>query len=443
MKTVGIDIGTTSISAVVADTRRCKAEKSYTIENNSFLKTDHPWEKLQNPEEIRKKVLGLLQRILEECEGIQAIGLTGQMHGIVYLNEKGEHVSPLYTWQDQRGSIPFRDGKSLCEVLKETQGVEVSTGYGLVTHIYQTIMGQVPEQAVSMCTIMDYIGMILTKRRTPLVHSSNAAGFGFFDVERGCFQDALLEQAGVSDWILPEVTGEIVSLGTYQGIPVYTAIGDNQASFLGAVEDAENSVLVNIGTGAQVSVCSDSFLQEEEIETRPYLGNHYLLVGSSLCGGRAYALLESFFRQYGEAMGIKNMDHYAVMEQLLENNSHTGEKLRVDTRFAGTRAYPERRGSIQNIGVDNFTPQALIEGVLEGMADELFAFYQKMEKGETQVRTKIIGSGNGIRRNRYLQKIMSEKFHMELQVCQHTEEAALGAALSCSYEKERTRDDLF
>ena len=181
-----------------------------------------------------------------------------------------------------------------------------------------------------------------------------------------------------------------------------------------------------------MSVCSDSFMQAEEIEIRPYLGNHYLLVGSSLCGGRAYALLESFFRQYGEALGIGNVDHYAVMEQILKSGSHAGEKLRVDTRFAGTRAYPEGRGSIQNIGVDNFTPQALIEGVLEGMADELFTFYQKMEKGEAQARTKIIGSGNGIRRNRYLQRIMSKKFNMEVQVCRHTEEAALGAALSCS-----------
>lgn len=443
MRTLGIDIGTTSISAVVIDSKMCRAEKSYTIENNSFLKTAHPWEKLQDPEEILQKVLGLLQQIRKECEDIQAIGLTGQMHGMVYVNENGEHVSPLYTWQDQRGSIPFRDGKSLCEILKETQGVEVSTGYGLVTHIYQTLMGQVPGQAVSICSIMDYIGMILTKRRTPLVHTSNAAGFGFFDVERGCFRESLLEKAGVSGRILPEVTREVVSLGSYQGIPVYTAIGDNQASFLGAVEDAENSVLVNIGTGAQVSVCSDSFMQAEEIEIRPYLGNHYLLVGSSLCGGRAYALLESFFRQYGEALGIGNVDHYAVMEQILKSGSHAGEKLRVDTRFAGTRSYPEGRGSIQNIGVDNFTPQALIEGVLEGMADELFTFYQKMEKGEAQARTKIIGSGNGIRRNRYLQRIMSKKFNMEVQVCRHTEEAALGAALSCSYGKERNVDDLF
>lgn len=443
MKALGIDIGTTNISAVVADSQLRQAEKSYTIESGRFLKTEHPWEKIQDPGEIFQNVQGLLERMIKECDGIQAIGLTGQMHGIVYVNERGEHVSPLYTWQDQRGSIPFQDGKSLCELLKERHGTEVYTGYGLVSHSYQELTGQTPKQAVSICTIMDYIGMVLTGRRTPLVHTSNAAGFGFFDLEKNCFQETRLENVGISCKILPEITRRVAVLGTYRGIPVYTAIGDNQASFLGAVEDTENSILVNIGTGAQVSVCTDTFYQTEGIETRPYLGDHYLLVGSSLCGGRAYALLESFFRQYGEAMGVEDVDHYAVMEQLLESSSHTGEKLRVDTRFAGTRVDPERRGSIQNIGVDNFTPQALIQSVLEGMADELFTFYQKMEKGEMRARSKIIGSGNGIRRNRYLQKIMSEKFHMELQVCQHTEEAALGAALSCSYEKERNRDDLF
>ena len=92
-----------------------------------------------------------------------------------------------------------------------------------------------PRQAVSFCTIMDYLGMALTGQKEALVHTSNAAGFGLFDVQNGCFYEDILEQMGVGNAMLPKITGELSILGTYKEIPVCTAIGDNQASFLGSV----------------------------------------------------------------------------------------------------------------------------------------------------------------------------------------------------------------
>lgn len=49
MKALGIDIGTTTISAVVMNMDTQKVEKSYTVSNNSFLATSHVWEKVQDP----------------------------------------------------------------------------------------------------------------------------------------------------------------------------------------------------------------------------------------------------------------------------------------------------------------------------------------------------------------------------------------------------------
>ena len=77
----------------------------------------------------------------------------------------------------------------------------------------------------------------------------------------------------------------------YKDIPVTVAIGDNQASFLGAAGSENNTLLVNMGTGGQISVLTDQYFETEGIEARPFLGGKYLLVGASLCGGKAYALL--------------------------------------------------------------------------------------------------------------------------------------------------------
>ena len=73
--------------------------------------------------------------------------------------------------------------------------------------------------------------------------------------------------------------------------------GDNQASFLGAAGDEENILLVNMGTGGQISVLSSQYFSGDGIEARPFLNRKYLLAGASLCGGKAYALLEQFFRK--------------------------------------------------------------------------------------------------------------------------------------------------
>ena len=94
MRTLGIDIGTTTISAVVADSQNGSVEKAYTVENQSFLKSNAAWEKVQDLQHILEKTRTLLEKILKEYPDIKAIGLTGQMHGILYVDAQGKHVHP-------------------------------------------------------------------------------------------------------------------------------------------------------------------------------------------------------------------------------------------------------------------------------------------------------------------------------------------------------------
>ena len=429
MKVLGIDIGTTTISAVVMDMDTQKVEKAYTISNNSFLAAGHAWEKIQDSAVIITKAKNLVDSILEEYPEIERIGMTGQMHGIVYLDKEGNAISPLYTWQDRRCDEKCFDGKCISQIIEEKTGKTVPTGYGLATHIYNLKVGSVPQNAVQICTIMDYLGMVLTGEKRPLVHSSNAASLGFYDAEAGGFIKEDLERLGVDIGILPTVTEYFTFLGEYRGRLVSVAIGDNQASFLGAVHDMENSVLVNIGTGGQISVLSDHCFMAENIEARPFVKGRYLLAGSSLCGGRAYATLEKFFKTYAQAMGVTETNHYAVMEKLLETREET-ERLIVDTRFSGTRSESERRGKIEGISTENFTPAALIYGVLEGMAQELYDMYQVIVAETDRRKVIMIASGNGIRKNVWLQRILSQKFHMSVQLAEYEEEAAVGAVRS-------------
>lgn len=427
MQAIGLDIGTTTISGVLLDPRTQQVVKARTVKNGSFLPTEHSWEKIQDPEKIIEIAKGLLEELLAEGEDVRWIGLTGQMHGIVYVDAQGRCVSPLYTWQDGRGEQRIFAGESVCEKLERETGDSFYTGYGLVTHLYQQWTGQVPKEAKKLCTIADYLGMILTGRKEPLMHSSNGASLGFFQVEERTFQRERLEQQGVLLTLLPEVVDSYEVLGTYGEIPVMVAIGDNQASFLGSVKDPEKTVLFNMGTGGQVSVLAEVPCKGNAIEVRPYNEGKYLLAGSSLCGGRAYASLEQFFRTYTEAAGLEGVDHYQVMSRLFAKPE---VPLRVSTCFAGTRQEPVKRGYIEGIEVGNLTPGAFIYGVLEGMVEELYTMYEEVGEEIQKEKTLLVASGNGMRQNIHLQQLAEERFHLPLQIAENTEEAACGAALT-------------
>ena len=435
MKSLGIDIGTTTISAAVIDPAANTVLTTRTVPNDSFIRTERSWEKIQDAEKICAKVFGLADELLKTHQEIESIGLTGQMHGIVYVDRQGECIGPLYTWQDERGALPCScyGGKSVCDLLSETYGIRIYPGYGLATHLYNQVSGLVPERAVKICTIMDYIGMKMTGRREPLMHSSNAASLGMFDVRERCFMREIIRDAGIQEDLLPETSDEFAVLGKYRGRKVSLAIGDNQAGFLGAVDDIDHTVLLNMGTGGQISVCSDTFFEGRGIEARPFLPGKYLLVGASLCGGRAYTMLERFFRLYCEGAGVKETDHYAVMERLMDQRMEEmaqERKLSVTTTFSGTREEPLKRGMIGDIDVDNFTPGNLIRGFLDGMAEELHGMYEEMACGTELPAEMLILSGNGFRKNRHLRRIAEEKFGIKAVLAECCEEAACGAARS-------------
>lgn len=438
MKSIGIDIGTTTISIVVLEDSDFTLVRKMTLPNDSALSSPNPWEHLQDVSRILAKIQAALDEILADYNGVFSIGLTGQMHGIVYLDKSGNAVSPLYTWQDGRGNLPdFQGGMSLCSLLSEEHGVRASSGYGLVTHLYHVKKHLVPPKSVSCCTVADYLGMRLTGRTSPLLHVSQAAGLGLYDVKASCFMRDILKKNRVEPAFLPPVTDEFAVLGSFRGIPVSVSIGDNQASYLGSVRDARRDLLVNIGTGSQISVLSDAYAEGSGIEARPFTKGSCLLVGAALCGGSAYAMLERFFREYAVAVGGADVPQYEVMKRLLEESSDSArhqtcqaDKLTVRTTFAGTRENPQETGSITGIRTDNFHPAALIRGVLEGMADELYGLYRVIERESGFSGTRLVASGNGVRKNTALQAILQERFGMPLEIVPYEEEAAFGAAIS-------------
>ena len=431
MISLGIDIGTTSLSAIALDASDGTVLAASSIPNQSAVKTANPWERRQDPGVTFAAVSTMIDELLARYHPVIAIGLTGQMHGVLYLDKQGMAVSDLYTWQDGRGALPYGQG-TYASHLSELASQRVSTGFGASTHSWFTYNHIVPPGAVTLCTIADYIALKLTGRTEPLLHTSHAAGIGMFDQQTGVFDGDLIRRAGLDASFFPKTTTDFKVLGEYsQGIPVCTAIGDNQASFLGSVSAMAESILINIGTGSQVSLIADpDQISGGSIERRPLNGGLSLLVGSALCGGKAYALLEEFLRSCLRLAGVQRDSLYNEMNRAATSGIPDGDPLLVSTRFAGTRSDPAERGAISNIGMDNFDAVHLVQGTLRGIARELHDLFLQMKSGAGVEAKQVIGSGNAVRRNRALVRALQETFGLPVLLPAHQEEASYGAALA-------------
>ena len=98
MYAIGLDIGTTSVCGILQDTQTGEIVNSRTVANDSFLTTANAWEKVQDPQRLLSLVDAILAELLDRSLEVVSIGVTGQMHGIVYLNAEGKPVSPLAIW---------------------------------------------------------------------------------------------------------------------------------------------------------------------------------------------------------------------------------------------------------------------------------------------------------------------------------------------------------
>jgi sedoheptulokinase len=457
MYAIGIDIGTTSICAAALECGAARIVDTAAAPNNSYISAGR-FESVQDPRVILNAVVSVLEKLCRDYNPVKVIGISCQMHGIVYVDAHGNAVSPLYTWQDGRGDLMAPDGGTYADELGKLTGYAgLATGFGTVTHYYNVKNRIVPPSAAWFCTIGDYIAMKLTGDAARKTHASSAASFALYNMADNCFDVGAITKAGMDPALFPAAEagcglfgvtrgaiyddeGAMLTDGVDAGTAVSFCIGDNQAGFLGAVAQPESSVLLNVGTGGQISVSGAGLKNGPGLEVRPLFGDRFLQVGATLCAGRAYAELERFFSSVLRMAGAETRGHdalYEAMGRMLENNG-LDDPLAVSVKFSGTRDEPNLRGSITNIGLDNFTPAHLASGFLNGIANEFYELYKHMDGAGK--RSLLIGSGNGIRKNAYLRKTLAERFKMPILIPKHIEEAAYGCALfaltACGYYKD-------
>jgi sugar (pentulose or hexulose) kinase len=442
---LGIDIGTTTTSAAVIDAGGdVRASASQT--HGADLPGPQGYDE-QDPARLLESAWATVRSLSSGLRAaIRAVGVTGQMHGVLLLGADGRPVTPLITW---------RDGRCLQEAgflpaLNERTGYALRTGHGCATAAWLASEGRLPQDAASASTIQDLAVMLLCGEKRPATDPTDAASWGLFDLATLDWDRAAVEAAGIPPALLPPVrpcgsrAGSLCAssaeeLGVPPGIPVCTAIGDNQASLLATLGDPAADLALTLGTGGQASAVMPAGVRAQPVPTgasfeyRPYPGGRFAVVASALCGGAAWAWLVDSVNGMLEELGLPPMDRDKLFARINELGLSAAERLPVIPSFLGERHDAELRGSIGGLGVRNFGLGPLAAGLAYGILRNL---RDMLPDEALQGRKRLVGSGNALRRVPLLRQAAEGVFDLPLVLITSLEEASAGAALLARHALE-------
>jgi len=436
---LGIDLGTSKVAAVIYDSENqsvlCSASHdTFANLNKNSLRAEQ--DVIRILDTTSEALAALDQELLEQ---ISVVGITGQMHGILLWKGEGDLTTPLFSWQDQRAS----EFEFLKNLRKKTGDSELQDGYGWVTLAW--LQAHEPSTVARFdraSSIMDYFAAMLCGDRESVTEPTIAQSFGLFDLFSRGWDSERLVWGEIPESFIPKlqksrtlrgVTSEKNRFKLKAGIPVAMPIGDNQASLVASLEDETRDISINLGTAGQLSVvlgedASLVYPLPAGLELRPYPDGRIAAVCASLCGGKAAEWLCETLINWCRELGGGALDSREVYRKLndLGLASIDDSSLEVESNFMGERHSPTKRGAVKNIDLNNFTIGNLYAGLVRDVVENL---KEMMPDSFLAGRTRIVGSGNGIRKVPLVQKTIERVFGLPLHIKEGVEEAACGAAI--------------
>lgn len=425
MIALGIDLGTTKCAAVLFDTDRrlCLASQS---------QVHHAGSGNQSIAAILEAAIAAIRRLPEpERRRAEIIGLTGQMHGVLCW---GGQLPPKFeNWQSTLAA-----SSGTLDRIRQLPGCrDLAAGYGFATLAVPGWSDGYRHAA----TLPDYFAALLADAAVPVTEATNAASWGLWQLDRRDWDRAALSRLGIRPELLPVIVpsgfrpGNLcrtwaARLGLPAGIPVKVPIGDNPAALLGSGGNWQTDAYLTIGTGAQLALIPqpEELEQCSTLELRPFPHERLLAVAAPLCGGKAIEVLAAFVRELLAAFAVTVPD--GVIYETISARVPAGPEppLQVCTILLGERRQPERRGSISNLGPDNFHFRTLCRAWGNGLLDSLL---ENIPEPLLRRRRRLLVNGNAVRRSPLLQELIRERLHyLEIILPDTSEEAACGAAIS-------------
>jgi len=433
MQYIGIDLGTSSVKLLLMQhdgTVMSSISKEYPV---SYPKPG--WSE-QNPEDWLRQTLEGLRELLStkhaERSRIRGIGVGGQMHGLVALDQEDRVIRPAILWNDGRTKeeTEFLNNHIGAKRLSEYTGNIAFAGFTAPKILW--MKKNEPEKFAAVSKIMlpkDYLVYMLTGAFTTDV--SDASGMLLLDVKNRKWSEEMLAICGVREEILPqvresyEISGyvkeEILeSLGLSGKIAVVAGAGDNAAAAVGTGTVENGSCNVSIGTSGTVFIACDKFTigENNAIHAFGHANGKYHLMGCMLSAASCLKWwledilkTEDYQEEQKDIKGTGDNPVYFLPYLMGERSPHND---------------PNIRGAFLGLGLDTTRAQ-ITESVFEGVT---FALKDSVEiarsLGIEIKKTKFCGGGA---KSPVWQQILADILDLDVEILETEEGPALGGAI--------------
>ncbi|HSU30356.1 MAG TPA: xylulokinase [Bryobacteraceae bacterium] len=263
---LGLDVGTSGSRALLISTHG-RVVATYTAPHEEMQMAKPSWAE-QDPDDWWRASAEAIRGVLKESgvngSAISGIGLTGQMHGLVLLDQHDKVVRPALIWCDQRSQrqVDEINAKLGPENILKWTANPVLTGFTLPKLLW--VRDNEPRKFEAVRKILlpkDYPRFKLTGEFATDV--SDASGTALFDVVHRNWSEQMVSGLGLDRGILPkayesrEVTGRVTAAaadetGLSEGTPVVAGAGDQAASAIGNGITETGTVSCTIGTSGVV-----------------------------------------------------------------------------------------------------------------------------------------------------------------------------------------------
>jgi xylulokinase len=435
---LGIDVSTTGAKALLVDEKGAMAASATTA---LTLQTPKPLWSEQDPHEwwsgTSKSIRQALSTAGVTGADVAAVGLTGQMHGLVLLDEERRVLRPAILWNDQRTGAECDEirtrigGKAR---LVQVSGNDALTGFTAPKILWvRRHEPEVYRKARLVLLPKDYVRLRLTGEAA--MDKADGSGTLLFDLASRGWSKEILDKLEIpAEWLPstyegPETTGRITAAaasetGLREGTPVVAGGGDQAAGAVGAGAVRPGVVALTLGTSGVVFASTEQPLVEPEGRLHAFCHAvpgrwHFMGVTLAAAGSLQWyrdtlAPDERFDALVGEAEAAP-----AGSEGLLFLPYLSGERT----------PYPDplARGSFVGLTVRHrraHLTRSVLEGVAFSMRD---CFVLLKEAGLGEVRQVRVAGGGA--KSPLWRRICASVLGAELVTVTSTEGAAYGAAL--------------
>ena len=434
---LGIDTSTTSSKALIIDEH---GEVIAVASSPHTLQTPRPLWSEQDPREWWEAVSASIRSVLEKAgiggESIGAIGLTGQMHGLVLLDEAGNVLRPAILWNDQRTQSQCDE---IHQVIGKEKFIQITGNVALTGFTAPKILWvkenepDVFARAKHVLLPKDYVRHKLTGLYA--MDKADGAGTVLFDLQARDWSEEVLSALEIPRAWMPktfegtEFTGivneEAASLtGLKVGTPVAAGGGDQAAGAVGVGAVEPGVIALTVGTSGVVFATTPSALIEPEGRLHAFCHAvpgmwHFMGVMLSAAGSLQW---------YRDMLAPNvSFDDLLKEAELIPAGS---EGLQFLPYLSGERTpHPDPLARGAFIGLTLRHSRAhLTRAVLEGVAFGLKDGFRLIQDAGLGAITQVRASGGGTKGALWRQ-ILASVLEAELVTVNTTEGGAYGAAL--------------